>query len=201
MNPYASLAFRVAAPGSVGRAVINSLCPLSAECLRAGGDRRVCVCDRSVYVRVAVWRYVRAVCMYVLCRRMYVYVTDREGQPQGRCLSRVSCVRRSAVLGSDPACLSSPHIRHSIIYSERAAPRKGRSVTRGQRTHERHTPSVSNQWPRGPTPEPYAAAAPLGPAARSRVRGADSLAQALDLLANPHRIVDDRRLGDQTRVV
>ena len=42
-------------------------------------------------------------------------------------------------------------------------------------------------------PEPYAAAAPLGPAARSRVRGADSLAQALDLLANPHRIVDDRR--------
>ena len=50
-------------------------------------------------------------------------------------------------------------------------------------------------------PEPYAAAAPLGPAARSRVRGADSLAQALDLLANPHRIVDDRRLGDQTRVV
>jgi hypothetical protein len=33
------------------------------------------------------------------------------------------------------------------------------------------------------------------------VRGADSLAQALDLLANPHRIVDDRRLGDQTRVV
>lgn len=128
MNPYASLAFRVAAPGSVGRAVINSLCPLSAECLRAGGDRRVCVCDRSVYVRVAVWRYVRAVCMYVLCRRMYVYVTDREGQPQGRCLSRVSCVRRSAVLGADPACLSSPHIRHSIIYSERAAPRKGRSV-------------------------------------------------------------------------
>jgi len=108
--------------------VINSLCPLSAECLRAGGDRRVCVCDRSVYVRVAVWRYVRAVCMYVLCRRMYVYVTDREGQPQGRCLSRVSCVRRSAVLGADPACLSSPHIRHSIIYSERAAPRKGRSV-------------------------------------------------------------------------
>ena len=53
-------------------------------------------------------------------------------------------------------------------------------------------------------PEPYAAAAPLGPAARSRVRGADSLAQALDLLANPHRIVDDRRLaalvGDQTGV-
>jgi hypothetical protein len=129
VNPYASLAFRVAAPGSVGRAVINSLCPLSAECLRAGGDRRVCVCDRSVYVRVAVWRYVRAVCMYVLCRRMYVYVTDREGQPQGRCLSRVSCVRRSAVLGADPACLSSPHIRHSIIYSERAAPRKGRSVS------------------------------------------------------------------------
>jgi len=128
VNPCASLAFRVAAPGSVGRAVINSLCPLSAECLRAGGDRRVCVCDRSVYVRVAVWRYVRAVCMYVLCRRMYVYVTDREGQPQGRCLSRVSCVRRSAVLGADPACLSSPHIRHSIIYSERAAPRKGRSV-------------------------------------------------------------------------
>ena len=33
------------------------------------------------------------------------------------------------------------------------------------------------------------------------MRGADSLAQALDLLANPHRIVDDRRLGDQTRVV
>ena len=62
-------------------------------------------------------------------------------------------------------------------------------------------PSVGNQWPHGPTPEPYAAAAPLGPAARSRVRGADSLAQALDLLANPHRIVDDRRLGDQTRVV
>ena len=77
----------------------------------------------------------------------------------------------------------------------------GKGLTRGQRTHERHTPSVSNQWPRGPTPEPYAAAAPLGPAARSRVRGADSLAQALDLLANPHRIVDDRRLGDQTRVV
>ena len=130
MNPCASLAFRfrVAAPGCVGRAAIHSLCPLSAECLRAGGDRRVCVCDRSVYVRVAVWRYVRAVCMYVLCRRMYVYVTDREGQPQGRCLSRVSCVRRSAVLGADPACLSSPHIRHSIIYSERAAPRKGRSV-------------------------------------------------------------------------
>jgi hypothetical protein len=50
-------------------------------------------------------------------------------------------------------------------------------------------------------PEPYAAAAPLGPAARNRVRGADSLTQALDLLANPHRIVDDRRLGDQTRVV
>ena len=50
-------------------------------------------------------------------------------------------------------------------------------------------------------PEPNAAAAPLGPAARSRVRGANSLAQALDLLANPHRIVDDRRLGDQTRVV
>ena len=73
--------------------------------------------------------------------------------------------------------------------------------TRTADLDERHTPSVSNQWPRGPTPEPYAAAAPLGPAARSRVRGADSLAQALDLLANPHRIVDDRRLGDQTRVV
>ena len=50
-------------------------------------------------------------------------------------------------------------------------------------------------------PEPYAAAAPLGPAARNRMRGADSLTQALDLHANPHRIVDDRRLGDQTRVV
>jgi hypothetical protein len=33
------------------------------------------------------------------------------------------------------------------------------------------------------------------------MRGADSLTQALDLHANPHRIVDDRRLGDQTRVV
>ena len=88
MNPYASLAFRVAAPGSVGRAVINSLCPLSAECLRAGGDRRVCVCDRSVYVRVAVWRYVRAVCMYVLCRRMYVYMspTAKGSRKVGACL-------------------------------------------------------------------------------------------------------------------
>ena len=58
-----------------------------------------------------------------------VFVRIRcEGQPQGRCLSRVSCVRRSAVLGADPACRSSPHIRHSITYSERAAPRKGRSV-------------------------------------------------------------------------
>ena len=60
-----------------------------------------------------------------------------------------------------------------------------------------------SQQPAAPwaCPEPNAAAAPLGPAARSRVRGANSLAQALDLLANPHRIVDDRRLGDQTRVV
>ena len=64
------------------------------------------------------------------------------------------------------------------------------------------TPPLSQQ-PVAPwaDPEPYAAAAPLGPAARNRMRGADSLTQALDLHANPHRIVDDRRLGDQTRVV
>ena len=66
-------------------------------------------------------------------------------------------------------------------------------------SHTRHTPAAPR--PRGPILGPNAAAAPLGPAARSRVRGANSLAQALDLLANPHRIVDDRRLGDQTRVV
>ena len=60
--------------------------------------------------------------------------------------------------------------------------------------HPLVTSSVSKQpvAPCGPTPEPYAAAAPLGPAARSRMRGADSLAQALDLLAFRHRIVADR---------
>ena len=46
-----------------------------------------------------------------------------------------------------------------------------------------------------------AAAAPLGHAASSRVRGADSLAQALDLLANHGGITHDRRLGDHARVM
>ena len=76
-------------------------------------------------------------------------------------------------------------------------------ITFNTRTADPRTTHPLSQQPVAPWayPEPYAAAAPLGPAARSRVRGADSLAQALDLLANPHRIVDDRRLGDQTRVV
>jgi hypothetical protein len=66
-------------------------------------------------------------------------------------------------------------------------------ITFNTRTADPRTTHPLSQQPVAPWayPEPYAAAAPLGPAARSRVRGADSLAQALDLLANPHRIVDD----------
>ena len=81
--------------------------------------------------------------------------------------------------------------------------KKFTEITFNTRTADPRTTHPLSQQPVAPWayPEPYAAAAPLGPAARSRVRGADSLAQALDLLANPHRIVDDRRLGDQTRVV
>ena len=84
-------------------------------------------CARVGLCRASVADAVRGPLARMHCGCVFVRIRC-EGQPQGRCLSRVSCVRRSAVLGADPACLSSPHIRHSIIYSERAAPRKGRSV-------------------------------------------------------------------------
>jgi hypothetical protein len=84
-------------------------------------------CARVGLCRASVADVIRGPLARMHCGCVFVRIRC-EGQPQGRCLSRVSCVRRSAVLGADPACLSSPHIRHSIIYSERAAPRKGRSV-------------------------------------------------------------------------
>ena len=75
-----------------------------------------------------------------------------------------------------------------------------------------HTsPTARSLRPHGLTPEPYAAAAPLGPGLAGSAytptyaRPADSLAQAgpawTCLLANRHRIVGDRRFGDQPRVV
>ena len=68
-------------------------------------------------------------------------------------------------------------------------------------THRHETDRHS----RSPAPKaplsPPAAAAPLGHAAGSRLRGADSLAQALDLLANHRGISHDRRLGDHARVM
>ena len=98
------------------------------------------------------------------------------------------------------------HVRRSatrIKKKKNQARNNFTGITFNTRTADPRTTHTLSQQPVAPWayPEPYAAAAPLGPAARSRVRGADSLAQALDLLANPHRIVDDRRLGDQTRVV
>ena len=58
----------------------------------------------------------------------------------------------------------------------------------------------SRRPPKAPLPH-VATAAPLGHAASSRMRGADALAQALDLLANHRGISHDRRLGDHARVM
>ena len=71
---------------------------------------------------------------------------------------------------------------------------------------DRHTDTKQTTPTRSPGPPKAlhpqkAAAAPLGHAAGNRVRGADSLAQALDLLANHRGISHDRRLGDHARVM
>ena len=70
-----------------------------------------------------------------------------------------------------------------------------------RRPTDTHQTDAHSPWPpKAPLPH-VATAAPLGHAASSRMRGADALAQALDLLANHRGISHDRRLGDHARVM
>ena len=66
--------------------------------------------------------------------------------------------------------------------------------------HVKMATSLRSPAPKAPL-SPPAAAVPLGHAAGSRMRGADSLAQALDLLANHRGISHDRRLGHHARMM
>ena len=129
-----SLAFRDAARVCVGRLAVDTVC---ARCLLCCGAWLAIGACASVIARVTrmcvcivAWQYVRMsvvrqrACHVCVCD---VCVTDREGQPQGRCLVSCSLVRLCRC-GSGVSVLPHKKARLSYLYVGASRTAKGRSV-------------------------------------------------------------------------